>query len=164
MKYDVEKFDGRINFNLWQVQVKDVLIQSGVHKALKERPISSEGTSNKGSSMIDEDWEDLDPRAASTIRLYLTKNVLANIHGISSAKELCSEERRLMSEGRTSTEDSTMLAFNKGRKKDSKGVVCWKCGKLGHTRPNCQGGTNQVGDGTTNSSETNIVIDKSDDL
>ncbi|RYR60791.1 hypothetical protein Ahy_A04g017852 [Arachis hypogaea] len=32
-----EKFDGRINFGLWQVQVKDVLIQSGLHKALKEK-------------------------------------------------------------------------------------------------------------------------------
>ncbi|RYR60790.1 hypothetical protein Ahy_A04g017851 [Arachis hypogaea] len=32
-----ENFDGRINFGLWQVQVKDVLIQSGLHKALKEK-------------------------------------------------------------------------------------------------------------------------------
>ncbi|RYR42423.1 hypothetical protein Ahy_A08g038900 [Arachis hypogaea] len=32
-----EKFDGRINFGLWQIQVKDVLIQSGLHKALKEK-------------------------------------------------------------------------------------------------------------------------------
>ena len=29
MKFDVEKFDGRINFGLWQVQVKDLLIRSG---------------------------------------------------------------------------------------------------------------------------------------
>jgi hypothetical protein len=32
MKFDIEKFDGRINFGLWKVQVKDVLIQSGLHK------------------------------------------------------------------------------------------------------------------------------------
>ncbi|KAK6151362.1 hypothetical protein DH2020_013997 [Rehmannia glutinosa] len=38
--------------------------------------------------MSDEDWEDLDLRAASTIRLCLAKNVLANVHGISNAKEL----------------------------------------------------------------------------
>ncbi|KAL5978234.1 hypothetical protein ACLOJK_029351 [Asimina triloba] len=37
---DVEKFDGRINFGLRQVQVNDVLIQSGLHKALKSRPTS----------------------------------------------------------------------------------------------------------------------------
>ena len=29
MKFDIEKFDRRINFGLWQVQVKDLLIQSG---------------------------------------------------------------------------------------------------------------------------------------
>ncbi|KAK6144479.1 hypothetical protein DH2020_021299 [Rehmannia glutinosa] len=40
------------------------------------------------TSMSDEDWEDLDLRAASTIRLCLAKNVLANVHGISNAKEL----------------------------------------------------------------------------
>ena len=34
VRFDVEKFDGRINFGLRQVHVKDVLIQSGLHKAL----------------------------------------------------------------------------------------------------------------------------------
>ena len=41
MRFDVEKFDGKINFGLWQVQVKDVLIQSGLHKALRGKPVSS---------------------------------------------------------------------------------------------------------------------------
>ena len=95
IRYEVEKFDGRINFGLWQVQVKDILIQSGLHKALKGRPIPevSSDTSvtdetKSRSVMSDEDWEDLDLRAASAIRLCLAKNVLANIHGISTAKEL----------------------------------------------------------------------------
>ena len=38
MKFDVGKFDGRINFGLWQVQVKDLLIKSGLHKVLKGKP------------------------------------------------------------------------------------------------------------------------------
>ena len=33
-KYDVEKFCGKGNFSLWQRQMKDLLIQQGVHKAL----------------------------------------------------------------------------------------------------------------------------------
>ena len=37
LRFDVEKFDRKINFSLWQVQVKDVLIQSRLHKALKRR-------------------------------------------------------------------------------------------------------------------------------
>lgn len=88
VKFDIEKFDGRINFGLWQVQARDVLIQSGLHKVLKGRPTpvsSTTGESSK-SKMSDEDWEELDLKAASTIRLCLAKNVLANVNGISTAK------------------------------------------------------------------------------
>ena len=74
MGFDVEKFDGRINFGLWQVQVKDVLIQSGLHKALRGKPVSSGESSN--TSKNEEEWDDLDLRAANTIRLCLAKNVL----------------------------------------------------------------------------------------
>ena len=33
VEFDLEKFDGRINFGLWQIQVKDVLIQSRLQVA-----------------------------------------------------------------------------------------------------------------------------------
>lgn len=55
VKFDVEKFDGKINFGLWQVQVKDVLIQSELHKALKGRPSPDSGKDFGKSSMSDED-------------------------------------------------------------------------------------------------------------
>ncbi|RYR69573.1 hypothetical protein Ahy_A03g016124 [Arachis hypogaea] len=32
VKLEIENFDGRINFGLWQIQVKDVLIQSVTNK------------------------------------------------------------------------------------------------------------------------------------
>ncbi|KAK6122173.1 hypothetical protein DH2020_044084 [Rehmannia glutinosa] len=66
----------------------------------------SSGASDKDSaktSMSDEDWEDLDLRAASTIRLCLAKNVLANVHGISNLRSygkslrLCTKQRHLKS-------------------------------------------------------------------
>ena len=41
MNFDVEKFDRIINFGLWQVQVKDLLIQSRLHKALKGKPTTA---------------------------------------------------------------------------------------------------------------------------
>jgi hypothetical protein len=78
MKFDIEKFDGRINFGLLKVQVKDVLIQSGLHKALK----------GNISKMEADKWEELDLRAASAIRLCLAKNVLANEQSLPLAKEL----------------------------------------------------------------------------
>ena len=38
--------------------------------------------------MSKDDWEELDQRAMSSIRLCMAKNILANIHGTSTAKEL----------------------------------------------------------------------------
>ena len=76
----MEKIDGIINFGLWQVQVNDVLIQYGLHKTLKEKQGSDSFEGAKGSSKDsnkssmsneDEDWEDMDLRATSTIRLLM---------------------------------------------------------------------------------------------
>ena len=55
VKFDIEKFDGRIIFGLWQIQVKDLLIQYGLHKALKGKStivssIDSEKSSTAGDS------------------------------------------------------------------------------------------------------------------
>ena len=55
VKFDVEKFDGRIHFGLWQVQVKDVLIQSELHKASKGRPSPDSSKDSGKSSMSNED-------------------------------------------------------------------------------------------------------------
>ena len=93
MKFHVEKFDGRINFGLWQVQVKDLLIKSGLHKALKGKPTIAFSEDSvrcevSKSTVSDEDWEELDLKAASTIRLCLAKNILANVFEISTVKDL----------------------------------------------------------------------------
>ena len=76
MKFDVEEFDGIINFDLCQVKVNDLLIQFGLHKALKGKPTttSSEDSARSEVSKLvvsDEYWEELDLKAASTIRLCL---------------------------------------------------------------------------------------------
>ncbi|KAL5836132.1 hypothetical protein ACOSQ4_015629 [Xanthoceras sorbifolium] len=62
LKFGVEKFDGKINFGLWQVQVKDVLIQYGLHKVLKEKsgPVLKyygKGESSKGDSSKGDNWK-----------------------------------------------------------------------------------------------------------
>ncbi|KAL9439725.1 hypothetical protein AB3S75_025227 [Citrus x aurantiifolia] len=95
VKFEIGKFDGRINFGLWQVQVKDVLIQSGLHKALKGKPSPASSSGSGKASISDEDWEELDDRAASAIRLCLAKNVLANVGKIPTAKELWEKLEKL---------------------------------------------------------------------
>ncbi|PON59457.1 hypothetical protein PanWU01x14_159670 [Parasponia andersonii] len=48
VKVDVEKFDGNINFDLWQIQVNDLLIQFGLHKK-KGRETYKDKDSKKSS-------------------------------------------------------------------------------------------------------------------
>jgi hypothetical protein len=71
-KFEVEKFTGKSNFALWKLKVRDLLVQQGLHKAL-------DGATKKPATMTTSDWEDLDARALSTIRLCLADEVLFNI-------------------------------------------------------------------------------------
>ena len=68
MKLDIEKFDRSVNFGLWQVKMKAMLIQNGVHKALdseEKKPIGlSEGK-----------WEEMDTKVLTAIQLSLSNEV-----------------------------------------------------------------------------------------
>ena len=59
-RFEVKKFDGKNNFELWKLNTCDLLVQQGLHKALA-------GKSKKLINMIEDDWEDLDMRSLSTI-------------------------------------------------------------------------------------------------
>ena len=52
-KLYIVKFDDKISFSIWQVQMKAVLTQLGVRKALSAKPVN----------MTDDQWEDLDQKA-----------------------------------------------------------------------------------------------------
>lgn len=80
-RFDIEKFDGKINFGLWQVQVRDILIQQGLHRALK-------GRKGKREDMDDDDWEEYDLQACSAIRLCLAKEIMYNVMRENSAASL----------------------------------------------------------------------------
>ena len=80
-KYDVEKFCGKGNFSLWQRQMKDLLIQQGVQKALL-------GKEKKLEMMKDVEWVEMDEEAASVIRLNLGDEVIHNILEAKTAKEV----------------------------------------------------------------------------
>ncbi|CAA0806538.1 Unknown protein [Striga hermonthica] len=67
-KFEVSKFDGHGNFGLWQTRVKDLLAQQGIQKGL---------CAEKPKGMEDDDWQDLQKRAAGTIRLCLADEVIS---------------------------------------------------------------------------------------
>lgn len=72
-KFEVEKFDGKVNFSLWTRKVTNVLIQQGLEKTI---------TGIKPSNITDEDWEDMSVQACSTIELFLANNILKNVLGM----------------------------------------------------------------------------------
>ena len=80
-KFDIEKFDGKISFSIWRVQMRAVLTQSGLKKAL-------DGIENKPASMTNEQWEELDEKALSSIQLSLSKEVLCEVANETTTAEL----------------------------------------------------------------------------
>ncbi|KAG6502742.1 hypothetical protein ZIOFF_035029 [Zingiber officinale] len=71
-RFDIEKFDGKISFSIWRIQMRAVLTQNGLKKTLK-------GKSKKPATMTDEQWEELDEKALSAIQLCLTREVLREV-------------------------------------------------------------------------------------
>lgn len=91
-KFDVMKFDGTGNFGLWQQRVKDLLVQQGLVKALKKKP----------EAMSSDDWEELQMKAVSTIRLCLADDVMYHVIGDESLAGVWTKlESRYMSKSLT---------------------------------------------------------------
>jgi len=72
MKVDIEKFDGNINFSLWQVRMLAVLTQNGLKKALF-------GKSKKPATMSEDEWNEMDDKALTAIQLNLSNDVLQEV-------------------------------------------------------------------------------------
>uniref|UniRef100_A0A2N9J6C2 CCHC-type domain-containing protein n=1 Tax=Fagus sylvatica TaxID=28930 RepID=A0A2N9J6C2_FAGSY len=89
------KFDGTGNFGLWQRRVKDLLVQQGLVKALY-------GKTKKPEKMIDDEWEELDMKAVSTIRLLLADEVMYDVMEENSTAGIwLNLEKRYMSKSLT---------------------------------------------------------------
>ncbi|MGV7343113.1 hypothetical protein PJI17_30905 [Mycobacterium kansasii] len=68
-RYGFEKYSGKNNFELWKVKMISLLTKQGDDGALEERK----------STMIDDEWNTLDKKVLSSIRLCLTDEVLYNV-------------------------------------------------------------------------------------
>ena len=71
-KFDISKFDRKMSFNIWNVQMMAVLTQNGLKKALS-------GKTKKPTTMTDEQWEELDEKALSIIQLCMVTHVLHEV-------------------------------------------------------------------------------------
>ena len=57
---------------LWQKRVKALLVQQGLHKTLQ-------GKSAKPTGTLNENWEEIDLKAVSTIQLCLADELMYNV-------------------------------------------------------------------------------------
>ena len=87
-RFEIEKFNGKNNFEIWKVKMYDLLVQQGVAKALL-------GKSKQPYTMTDDEWSDLDERALSGIRLCLADDVLFNIVSDKTAAGLWTKIEKL---------------------------------------------------------------------
>lgn len=78
-RVDIEKFNGQ-NFELWKLKMEDLLVDKEQWTAVDP------GT--KLAGMSTKDWEKLDRKARSMIRLCLLDSVLLNVSGEDSTKKL----------------------------------------------------------------------------
>lgn len=60
------------NFSLWQSTVKYIMVEQGLIKVLFDKE-------KKPATMFDDDWEELEIKAMSTIHLCLTLKVKYNV-------------------------------------------------------------------------------------
>ena len=69
-RFEIEKFDGETNVNLWQVRMMAILVQSGLKKVV---------TGKKPENLNKTEWEELDEKALSAIQLCLANTVLQEV-------------------------------------------------------------------------------------
>ena len=78
-KVEFKKFDGKKNFTLWQQQVKDLLVQQWIYIVLVRE---------RSKKIHAEDWKKLEEIAFSTIKMYLTNQVLLEVSMETTVRDL----------------------------------------------------------------------------
>ena len=78
-KFEVARFDGTENFELWQTRVKDLLAQQSISRALNEK---------KPAKMDDDKWEEMQAQACATIRLCLSDQIMYHVMDKTWPKEI----------------------------------------------------------------------------
>ncbi|MFQ6663229.1 hypothetical protein Gotur_030834 [Gossypium turneri] len=68
--FEIEKFDGETNFNMWQVRMILILVQTGLKKVVIEK---------KPKNLNQTEWEKLDEKALFAIQLCFTNTVLQEV-------------------------------------------------------------------------------------
>jgi len=71
-KFDIERFDGKTSFALWQVRMAAILSTLGIKDAIY-------GREEADADMTDKKWKEIDDKALSTIHLCLSDATLQEV-------------------------------------------------------------------------------------
>ncbi|GKA88005.1 hypothetical protein Tco_0809769 [Tanacetum coccineum] len=66
LKFSILMFEGKMDFTVWKMKIKDVLVQQCIDEALKEK---------QPNKMKDDVWKTMQKKASSTIRLALAPEI-----------------------------------------------------------------------------------------
>jgi hypothetical protein len=80
-RFDIEKYDGKMSFALWQVRMVTILSTVDVKDVIFGREILVDVVTNKK-------WRDMDDKTLSTIQLYLSNGKLQEVLSENTAKWL----------------------------------------------------------------------------
>ena len=81
MKFDIPKFNGKMSFNIWKVQMMAVLTQIWLKKAIG-------GKKKKPDAITDDQWDERDEKVPSTIQLCLATHVLREVRDMTAGADL----------------------------------------------------------------------------
>ena len=114
-------FDGS-DFAAWRECMRSALTQRGLHGPLS-------GDAGRPRDMSDNQWQELDELALSTLCFHLVESIYALVMHEATMRELW-QRLHEMYDG----SESSKTRVRQRRSRTHRQVVCWHCGHTGHVR------------------------------
>ncbi|KAL3621326.1 hypothetical protein CASFOL_036238 [Castilleja foliolosa] len=86
-RIEIEKFDGK-RFDLWKMKMEDLLCDRDLWPAIESEKPDAEGSEKAAAEKKIEEWNRIDRKAKGLIRLCLADNILTNVMGEPTARDL----------------------------------------------------------------------------
>ncbi|KAH1073401.1 hypothetical protein J1N35_025729 [Gossypium stocksii] len=124
-RFEIEKFDGETNLNLWQVLIMPILVQTGLKKVV---------TGKRPEILNQTEWEEFDEKFLPAIQLCIVNTVLQEVLMEKTLSVLWKRDKLDNEFGLDNKADKQASVLVASKKRDKK---CLYCKKLGHVKVDC---------------------------